>query len=93
MNSIKNAIIRANRAIASDNANPRIAYPNSCCLSDGFRAYPVINDPNTVPIPIPDPATPIVASPAPISFAASCIIGLFFYFSSRTLAKFDIMRI
>lgn len=74
MNSIRNAIISANNAIASDNANPKIAYENSCCFNDGFLAYPDINDPNTDPIPTPDPATPIVASPAPISFAASCIV-------------------
>ena len=78
MNSIKNAIINANSAIASDNANPNIAYPNNCCFNDGFRAYPVINDPNTVPIPTPDPATPIVANPAPINFAASCIFPFLF---------------
>ena len=92
MNKIKNAIIRANKAIASDNAKPKMLYANNCCFNEGFRAYPVISDPNTVPIPIPDPATPIVANPAPINLAASCIIKNM-YFSSRPLAKLSDKRI
>lgn len=30
----------------------------------------MINEPNTDPIPAPDPATPTVAAPAPMNFAA-----------------------
>jgi hypothetical protein len=52
VNKIKNAIIKANNAIASDNANPKIAYPNNCCFNDGFLAYPVIKAAKTFPIPI-----------------------------------------
>ena len=33
-------------------------------------AYPMMSDPKTVPIPAPDPATPTVAAPAPMNFAA-----------------------
>ncbi len=33
--------------------SPRIAYEKSCCLSDGLRANPMTNEPNTVPIPAP----------------------------------------
>lgn len=73
MNKIKKATIRLNRAIASDKANPRIAYVKSCCFNEGFREYPVISAPKTIPIPTPDPATPIVAAPAPINLAASTI--------------------
>ena len=32
------AIIRQKRPIASDNAKPKIAYENSCCLRPGLRA-------------------------------------------------------
>jgi len=39
-------------------------------LSDGFLAYPMMREPNTDPIPAPDPATPTVAAPAPINLAA-----------------------
>ena len=70
---IKNAIINANKAIASVNANPKIAYPNNCFVSDGFRATELINDPNTIPIPAPAPASAIVAHPAPINLAPSNI--------------------
>merc|ERR1712112_64971 len=56
--------------MASDRANPRIAYEKSCCLSEGFLAYPMMRDPNTDPIPAPDPATPTVAAPAPMNRAA-----------------------
>ena len=33
----------------------------------------MIKDPNTDPIPAPDPATPTVAAPAPINLAAESI--------------------
>jgi hypothetical protein len=36
----------------------------------------MIRDPNTEPIPAPDPATPTVAAPAPISLAAESMSGL-----------------
>ncbi len=32
-----------------------------------------MSDPNTDPIPAPDPATPTVAAPAPMNFAAESI--------------------
>ena len=35
-NKIKKATIKQKRPIASDKANPRIAYENSCCFSEGF---------------------------------------------------------
>jgi len=33
----------------------------------------MMSEPNTVPIPAPEPATPTVAAPAPINFAAESI--------------------
>lgn len=33
----------------------------------------MISEPNTVPIPAPDPATPTVAAPAPMNLAAESI--------------------
>lgn len=74
-NRIKKDIISEKSPIASDKANPRIAYENNCGLSDGFLAYPITKLPNTVPIPAPEPAHPTVAAPAPINFAA-CSISL-----------------
>merc|ERR1711915_199665 len=47
-----------------------MAYENSCCLRDGFLAYPMIRDPKTDPIPAPEPAAPTVAAPAPMNLAA-----------------------
>jgi len=73
---IKNAIISEKSPIASDNANPRIAYENNCGFKEGFRAYPMIKLPNTVPIPAPEPDTPTVAAPAPINLAACSISRL-----------------
>ena len=67
---IKNAIINEKRAIASVNANPRIAVLNNSSFKEGFREIPITNAPNTVPIPTPAPASPIVAKPAPINLAA-----------------------
>ena len=71
----------ANKAIASVSAKPRIAYPNNCLVSEGFRATELMSDPKTIPIPAPAPASAIVAHPAPINFAPSnmCInlISLF----------------
>ena len=36
----------------------------------------MMRDPKTDPIPAPDPATPTVAAPAPINFAAESISDL-----------------
>jgi len=57
--------------MASERAKPRMAYVNSCCFRDGLRAYPMIKLPKTVPIPAPEPASPTVAAPAPMNFAAA----------------------
>lgn len=69
-NNIKKAIINANNAIASVNANPNIAILNNSSFKEGLRDVPKTKAPKTVPIPIPAPAKPIVANPAPIHFAA-----------------------
>jgi len=69
----KNAIIKANRPVASDSANPKIAYANNCGLRAGFLEVAVIKPENTIPIPTPAPANPIVAKPAPMYFAAANI--------------------
>lgn len=66
-------IDKQKRPIASERAKPRMAYEKSCCLSEGLRAYPITSAPNTFPIPAPDPATPTVAAPAPMYFAALSI--------------------
>ena len=45
-------------------------------MREGFLAYPMMRDPNTEPMPAPDPATPTVAAPAPMNLAAlsmSCL--------------------
>ena len=70
-NKIKNAIIKANNAIASVNANPKIAKRNMSSFKVGFLEVPRINDPKINPIPIPAPASPEVDNPAPI-FCAAC---------------------
>merc|ERR1712080_328111 len=70
---IKNDIIMQNRPIASERAKPRIAYEKSWAFSEGLRAYPITREPNTVPIPAPDPAAPTMAHPAPIYLAAESI--------------------
>ncbi|MCX7564693.1 hypothetical protein OS176_14370, partial [Xanthomonadaceae bacterium XH05] len=69
-NRMRKATIKQERPIASDRANPKIAYENNCCFRDGFLAYPMMRLPNTVPIPAPEPATPTVAAPAPMNLAA-----------------------
>lgn len=69
--------------MASDIANPNIAYVNNCCFNEGFRAYPIIKLPKTVPIPAPLPAAPIEAAPAPTNFAAVKIsVDIFYNISS-----------
>ena len=42
---------RANSPVASERANPRIAYENSCGRNAGLRAVAVISPENTTPIP------------------------------------------
>lgn len=58
-----------NKAIASVRANPKIAILNNSSFNDGFLEIPKTNALNTAPIPIPAPANPIVAKPAPINLA------------------------
>ena len=67
--SSKKTIINANNAIASVNANPKIATLNNSSFNDGFLEIPKIKAPKTVPIPTPAPANPIVANPAPTNLA------------------------
>ena len=55
--------------MASDKANPKIAYVNNCLTCSGVREYALINAPKIIPIPIPVPAIEIVAKPLPINFA------------------------
>jgi len=50
-----------------------MAYENSWGRIAGFREVAEISAENTSPIPTPAPASPIVDSPAPMNFAASCI--------------------
>ena len=50
-----------------------MAYEKSCCFNEGLRAYPIMREPKTDPIPAPDPATPTVAAPAPMNLAAESI--------------------
>lgn len=70
---IRNAIINAKRPTASVNANPSIAYLNRRCSSLGLRDNPNIKEPKTIPTPVPAPASPIVASPAPTAFPEPAI--------------------
>lgn len=35
-NKIRKATIKQNRPIASDRANPKMAYENNCCFKEGF---------------------------------------------------------
>ena len=78
-NNIKKAIISANNAIASVKANPKIAILKSSSFKEGFRDVPKTKAPKTVPIPIPAPANPIVANPAPRHFAACNNIKSFIF--------------
>lgn len=58
--------------MASENANPKIAYENNWPLIDGFLATPKIKAPKTTPIPTPAPIRPVVAKPVPM-ILATCI--------------------
>jgi hypothetical protein len=69
-NNSRNTTIKANSAIASVSANPNIAILNSSSFKLGFLAIPKTSAPKTVPIPTPAPASPMVASPAPMYLAA-----------------------
>lgn len=62
------ASINANKAKASTKLNDNIANENNCPLNAGFLATPLTNAPNIIPVPTPDPHTPIVANPAPTYF-------------------------
>ena len=75
----KNAIISANNPVASEKANPRIAYENNCPLKEGFLDTLIIKPPITTPIPIPAPINPVVAKPVPIIFAACIILEKYHY--------------
>lgn len=73
MNSIRNALLSAKRAIASVSANPRIAKRNSSSFSLGLRETAIRSELKIFPIPTPTPARAIVEIAAPISFAATTI--------------------
>ena len=68
-NRIKKAIIKPNRAIASVNAKPNTVQINKFFVNIGLREIAKIRDENTKPIPTPEPASEMVAKPAPITFA------------------------
>lgn len=51
-------------------------YLNNFASLDGLRDLPKMNAANTVPIPTPAPANPMVAEPAPLNFAASLLMLL-----------------
>ena len=67
----KDPVDIAKRAIASVNANPKIAKRNKSSFKFGFLETPIIKDAKIKPIPIPAPAKPNVDNPAPI-FCAAC---------------------
>lgn len=86
-NSNKKTIIKANNAIASVKANPKIAILNSSSFNDGFLEIPRTKAPNTVPIPTPAPANPIVAKPAPIYLAACSSINHYYMVYAKRAQK------
>jgi hypothetical protein len=59
--------------MASQNAKPKRAYVKSCPLREGFLLTASIRPAKTTPIPTPDPATEIVANPAPRILAEASI--------------------
>ena len=83
--------------MASVKANPKIAILKSSSLKEGFLEIPTTNAPNTVPIPTPAPANPMVASPAPKNLADCnktinflirlCIYLIYKFFTLRKLLK------
>lgn len=62
------AITRANNPIASDSANPSIAYANNWFFNFGLFEYDRNKAPKTTPIPTPAPINPEHAAPAPTAF-------------------------
>ena len=48
----------------------KIASLNNSSFNEGFLDTPITSAPNTVPIPTPAPAKPIVAKPAPMNLDA-----------------------
>lgn len=77
--------MRANNPVASENANPRIAYANNWPLKEGFLATPNIRAPNTTPIPTPAPIRPVVARPVPIILADCTTISYMAVFKGKPL--------
>ena len=69
-NSIRKVTKRANNAVASVKAKPKIAKRKSSSFNDGFLAMPANKALKMEPIPIPAPTKPTVVKPAPINFAA-----------------------
>ena len=67
-------MIKANKPVASQIEKPTIAKGNNWDFKDGFLAIPLINEPNTTPIPTAAPPKPIAAHPAPINLPASIIL-------------------
>lgn len=65
--------------MASVKAKPDIATLNDSWRKEGFLEIPIINEPETVPIPAPAPANPIAAAPPPIFLAASRSIKYLFF--------------
>ena len=72
-NNIKNAIINANKAVASVNANPKIQYLNKSSDKSGFLETAIKNEPKTIPIPVPAPAKPNVDNPQFVYITTYCI--------------------
>lgn len=85
--SIRNAIIRANKAIASVRAKPRMANLNKSSFNVGFLDTPSIKAANIKPIPIPAPARPNVDIPAPIFCEACSNNSLYASTTSATKCK------
>ena len=75
----KNEIIKENRPVASQRANPKIVKENNCPLNWGFLAVDAINEEKILPIPIPAPINPEQEIPAPIYFAAAIIFKIWIF--------------
>src|SRR3546814_13647063 len=63
--------------MASTRAKPSIVIVKTSPRAAGLRPTAPMKDEKTLPMPIPAPITPIMAKPAPMSFAASISIGHF----------------